>query len=245
MNSLFRGILNACYRIESIFDRRFLASDLPQEPDATNMDWVDDLIASHNRPGQRVLEVGSRNVVGGCPMREGLTSAEYIGFDYYAGENVDVVGDAHRLSSYFDSGEKFDLIYSSACFEHFAMPWLVASEMAKLLNVGGEVYVITHFSFSSHERPWHFFHFTDMALRTLFSEALGFECMEAKLLNPIVGRFSSFADKRIRYKQVRGMYCHSMYHGKKVRDVPEFSWDNVDMHDVVGGTQYPEPRKAA
>jgi hypothetical protein len=34
--------------------------------------------------------------------------------------------------------------------------------------VGGVLFVETHFSFSSHERPWHFFQFSDMALRVLF-----------------------------------------------------------------------------
>ncbi len=74
------------------------------------------------------------------------------------------------------------------------MPWLVATEIAKLLNVGGHVFVETHFSYSSHERPWHFFQFTDMALKLLFNEALGFECIEAGVSNPIVGRFSTLAD---------------------------------------------------
>ena len=73
-----------------------------------------------------------------------------------AGPNVDIVGDAHRLSSYFDEAEPFDLIYSSAVFEHLAMPWVVAGEIAKLLKVGGCVFVETHFSFTSHERSWHF-----------------------------------------------------------------------------------------
>ena len=124
------------------------------------------------------------------------------------------------------------------------MPWVVAAEMAKVMNVGGTVLVVTHFSFSSHERPWHFFHFTDMALRTLFSEALGFECSDAGLANPIVGRFSSYADEALRYRQVRGMYCHSYFFGKKVRDVPDFSWDKLNMEDVVGDTHYPAPKAA-
>jgi hypothetical protein len=54
------------------------------------------------------------------------------------------------------------------------MPWLVAEEMAGMLNVGGFVFVETHFSYSSHERPWHFFQFSDMALRVMFPEARGF-----------------------------------------------------------------------
>ncbi|MEQ9411043.1 MAG: methyltransferase domain-containing protein [Fuerstiella sp.] len=242
MNSVFRTMLDICYRVESVFDRRFLSRDVPTS--GSTVDWERKLLNLQDWRGSRVLEVGSREVVQGSTLREDFSGSEYVGFDYYPGRNVDVMGDAHRLSSYFDEGERFDLVYSSACFEHFAMPWIVASEIAKVLNVGGTVFIVTHFSFSSHERPWHFFHFTDMALKALFSEALGFECIEATLSNPIVGRFSSLADRRLRYKQVRGMYCHSQYLGRKVRDVPDFSWDRIGLHDVVGDTKYPEPKAA-
>jgi ubiquinone/menaquinone biosynthesis C-methylase UbiE len=152
------------------------------------------------------------------------------------------VGDAHKLSSYFENDEQFDLIYSSACFEHFAMPWVVVTEIAKLLKVGGTVFVETHFSFSAHERPWNFFQFSDMALKTLFSPALGFECIEAGMSNPIVGRFSSLADKYLRNTPVVGLYCHSEYLGKKVRDVENFEWDKVTLKELVGETKYPEPK---
>lgn len=195
-----------------------------------------------NHQGMRILEVGSREVTGKSNARIGFSNAKYIGFDFYPGNNVDVVGDAHKLSSYFEGEEKFDIIYSSACFEHFAMPWNVASEIAKLLKVGGIVFVETHFSYSSHERPWHFFQFSDIALKTLFSKALGFECMEAGMSNPLVGRFSSLADGYLKYKPVAGLYCHSEYLGKKVRDVVDFNWEQIDLKDVVGETKYPEPK---
>jgi len=182
-------------------------------------------------------------VTGESSARKRFSEAEYIGFDYYKGNNVDVVGDAHRLSSHFDKGEKFDLIYSSAVFEHFAMPWVVATEIAKLLNVGGSVFVETHFTFSSHERPWHFFQFSDMALRVLFSEALGFECIEAGMSNPMIGRFSSLADPYLRRKSIGNLYCHSEYLGKKVRDVEGFDWGQLDLVNLVGETTYPEPGK--
>jgi SAM-dependent methyltransferase len=189
----------------------------------------------------KILEVGSREVTGTSSARKGFSNAEYVGFDYYEGNNVDVVGDAHKLSTYFADNTKFDIIYSSACFEHFAMPWLVATEMAKLLKVGGIIFVETHFSFSSHERPWHFFHYTDMALKVLFSPALGFECLEAGFSNPVVGKFSSLADKDLRDKPLPGLYCHVEYLGKKVEEKPNFNWESVDLNDVVGNTKYPEP----
>jgi hypothetical protein len=123
------------------------------------------------------------------------------------------------------------------------MPWVVAEEIAKVLKVGGLLFVETHFSFSAHERPWNFFQFSDMGLRVLFSKALGFECIESVMSNPIVGRFSALADDYLRYRPVRGLYCHSEYLGRKVREVSSFEWKEVDLAEVVNGTSYPKPRR--
>jgi SAM-dependent methyltransferase len=227
--------------VETRFDKNFLRHDVPMSQMVSHQNWKRYLYELGNKPGMRILEVGSREVTSTSTARDAFSEAEYIGFDYYTGNNVDVVGDAHKLSTYFAADEKFDLVFSSACFEHFAMPWIVATEIAKVLKVGGVVFVETHFSFGSHERPWHFFQFSDMALRVLFSEALGFECLEAGLSNPIVGRFSSLAAEYLQNKPVGGLYCHSEYLGRKVRDVPDFDWNNVNLQQVVGETSYPEP----
>jgi len=228
--------------VDSIFDKKYIASDVPMSKIVSHQNWRNYLYERFNKPGIRILEIGSREVTGESSDRRRFSRAEYVGFDYYKGNNVDVVGDAHKLSSYFEKNENFDLIYSSACFEHFAMPWVVATEIAKLLNVGGFVFVETHFTFSSHERPWHFFQFSDMALKVLFSEELGFECMEAGMSNPIVGRFSSLADPYLRNKSVGNLYCHSEYLGKKVKNIEDFDWEQLDLANLVGGTQYPESK---
>jgi len=231
--------------VDSRFDKHFLATDVPTPRSVNHESWQEHLFALGNRPNARVLEIGSREVsFPGSYARKRFDQAEYVGFDYYPGKNVDVVGDAHRLSTYFDSGEKFDLIFTHACFEHFAMPWVVAIEIAKLLKVGGHVFVETHFSFSSHERPWHFFHFSDMALRVLFSEALGFECIEAGVSNPIVGRFSSLAAPYLRNRAIAGMYCHSEFLGRKIREPVGFDWQNVELDKLIGDTKYPAPQVA-
>jgi hypothetical protein len=78
-----------------------------------------------------------------------------------------------------------------------------------------------------------------MGLRALFSPALGFECIEAGTSNPIVGRFSSLADKPLRFLPVCGLYCHSAFLGRKIRDVPDFQWNAAVLDEVVGGTKYP------
>jgi SAM-dependent methyltransferase len=221
-------------------DRWMLDPAVPLSTVASHANYMRYLEEIANQDGMRVLEIGSREVTGVSDARKRFARAEYIGFDYYPSPNVDVVGDAHKLSAYF-SGQKFDLIYSSACFEHFAMPWVVATEINKLLRVGGTIFVETHFSYSSHERPWHFFQFSDMGLRVLFSPALGFECIEAGMSNPIVGRFSALADEYLRFRPITGLYCHSEFLGRKVREVHDFSWSDLDLRQVVGETEYPEP----
>ena len=60
----------------------------------------------------------------------------YTGIDIVAGENVDVVGDAHQLSEYFDE-DCFDAVFSISTFEHLAMPWKAAIEINRVMKTGG------------------------------------------------------------------------------------------------------------
>ena len=192
-----------------------------------------------NKKDVRVLEIGSRVVTrNGKLVFPGM---DYVGFDYLPGENVDVVGDAHNLSSYFKEDEKFDIVVSVAVFEHLAMPWKVAEEIYKVLKPGGFVYIITHFAWSSHERPWHFFHYTDMGLKVLFSEALGFECIKAGFSCPIVARFSSLVTQDAwRYNRVSGLYGIVQYLGRKMNDKNDFDWNKMSVDKLVPNTSYPE-----
>src|ERR1700748_2714716 len=138
-------------KLTSYRDKGYLV-DVPMSRTISHSNWRKLIYELGNQEGLRVLEIGSREVTGPSDARQQFSKAQYVGFDYYPGRNVDVVGDAHRLSSYFKDEEQFDLIYTSACFEHFAMPWLVAVEIAKLLKVGGTGFVETHFSYMAHER---------------------------------------------------------------------------------------------
>lgn len=162
MKKLTQKMLIACRKlcllIDTMSDKDRLATDVPMSKIVSHQQWGRYLHEIGNKPGMRILEIGSRGVTHETNVRtEFFPKAEYVGFDYYPGRNVDVVGDVHKLSSYFEGEDKFDIVYSSACFEHFAMPWIVATEIAKLLKVGGIIFIETHFSHSSHERPWHFF----------------------------------------------------------------------------------------
>jgi len=220
-------------------DDMFLDPLAPMSVQIAHGFWPQRLKELCDRDGAEVLEIGSR-VVTGNNFRTIFEKANYTGFDLYKGENVDVAGDAHQLSSYFQ-GKKFDLIFSSAVFEHLAMPWIVANEMIKLLKPGGYIFVETHYSYISHERPWHFFQFSEQALKVLFSEEHGIECIEAGVSSPLVARFSksSACAGFLRGTYVPGMYCHSEFLGKKIREVNNFSFETVDLDRLVNGSSYP------
>ena len=221
---------------------RFRRDRIAPPKDLAHGAWIDILSERFDKPGLRVLEVGSRNVTG-ANFRHRFAQAEYVGFDLYAGENVDVVGDAHRLSHYFGEDERFDLIFSSAVFEHLAMPWVAAAEIAGLLKVGGHVFVETHFSFRSHERPWNFFQFSDMGLRALFNDALGFELIDKGMSSPIVGYFTDRARPGLRFAPITEMYGHSEILCRKRAEPAGFDWTRIPLDAIVDGTRYPAPSR--
>lgn len=216
--------------------------NIAQPKDVSHSNWINYLSEHFNKEGNRVLEVGSR-VVTGANFRSKFDQADYVGFDFYEGENVDVVGDAHNLASYFGEEDRFDLIFSSAVFEHLHMPWLCAQEIQKLLKVGGHVFIETHFSFSAHERPWNFFQFSDMGLRALFNDAMGFELIESGMSNPMVGYFARNADPYLRFRKVKQLYCHSEILCRKIAENPDFDWRKVTLDEIVDGSRYPLPKK--
>ncbi len=221
---------------------RFRTSKVARPNSVSHLSWEKYLLDRFDHSGMKILEVGSRNVTG-TPFGQRFRHADYVGFDIYPGDNVDIVGDAHKLSSHFDPDEKFDLIFSSAVFEHLCMPWVVAEEIHKLLKVGGHVFVETHFSFASHERPWNFFQFSDMGLRALFNSSLGFELIEKGMSNPICGYYGHDADDYMKYRPLTELYCHSEILCRKVRDVSDFEWRNADVNSIVDGTSYPKGTK--
>lgn len=245
-------ILISTYKIDEIKEQLYkhgisdfnVAPELYEDTNVLREDaiahgsWIDYLVELCDKPGMKVLELGARNVTGDS-FRGKFRYASYVGFDYYAGENVDIVGDAHRLSSYFD--EQFDLIFSSAVFEHLALPWMVSIEMIKLLKKDGYIFIETHYSYSSHERPWHFFQFSENALDVLFPEKFGMHCIKKGCSNLLEGKFSLDASEYLQGRIVSGLYCHSEYLGQKFRDVDhsQLDWADISLDDVRKGTEYP------
>ena len=210
----------------------------------TEFDWQSYLKANYDLDTIKVLEIGSRNVTGSGYAFEGVCSKKnHTGFDIGKGENVDVVGDAHRLSEFFDAAQ-FDVVYSAAVFEHIAMPWVLAEEISKVLKVGGTVITATHFAYSEHELPWHFFQFNKGALRTLFCPALGFEEIQCEHYLPMVGRFADGCSEPLRGAPIGHLYCSTHNMSRKTRESVGLStlggidW-RAALKEVYQETNYP------
>jgi SAM-dependent methyltransferase len=137
---------------------------------------LDDFRAQVNAlDAPHVLELGSR----GSHPDPGLRDlGAYVGLDVLPGPNVDVVGDAHRLSSLVEG--PFDAIYSVSTFEHLALPWAVVLECNRVLRAGGLFFAATHHTWPPHELPWDFWRFSRGAFGALLNPATGFEVVRCE-----------------------------------------------------------------
>jgi SAM-dependent methyltransferase len=101
------------------------------------MEWVEKKVQQHDlrKPALRVLEVGSRDVNGSVrPLFHGVAS--YTGVDFIEGPGVDLVLDAHRLTSAFPP-DSFDVVVSTEMLEHDSEFWTSMAMMGEVLKPGG------------------------------------------------------------------------------------------------------------
>jgi hypothetical protein len=195
-----------------------------------------------NRDQQSILEIGSRIVSPGSASKRNLfpNSKSYTGFDYYSDRNTDVVGDAHKLSQYFGD-QKFGAIFSLSVFEHLAMPWVVAAEISKLLEVGGITFHSSHFDWPLHATPWDFWRFSDEGFKVLFPPALGFEIIKAGLFSPLRLHLDEVGPGQELLAKCPG-YGGVAILAKKIKDVSydRVKWD-LTLEDVLDqNSHYPK-----
>ncbi|NJO79108.1 MAG: methyltransferase domain-containing protein [Cyanobacteria bacterium RM1_2_2] len=219
------------------------SSPIPPQGFAEGGNLFNEFIQIVNDNQLRVLEIGSRIVSPGSTSKRLLfpNAASYTGFDYYPDDNTDVVGDAHKLSSYFGD-QRFDAIFSISVFEHLAMPWIVAKEINQLLEVGGITLHATHNAWPIHEVPWDFWRFSDEALKVLFSPALGFEVIAAGYFDPARIYLDSLHAGFELLPTVPAFGGVAVL-AKKVADVVpgRFNW-NATVEEILGSsTHYPAP----
>jgi len=138
--------------------------------------------------GQRVLEVGSRDVNGSLrrTIEKLLACRQYVGIDVRGGKNVDVVLPAERALSYFGENT-FDIIVSTELLEHVRDWRAVIYNMKSLLRPGGFIYVTTRsFGFPYHGYPNDYWRYEPEDIRYIFSD---FELLSLKLDEDAPGLF--------------------------------------------------------
>jgi SAM-dependent methyltransferase len=190
---------NAMHAAASAFSRPGAKQEPPKQADTNGFvveahwDWFqksnlfDRFIKRMNEtPSLRVLELGSRRVPGRdstIMRRFSHPSSEYVGCDFQAGDDVDVVADAHILSETFQA-DSFDMILTIATYEHLARPWIATNEIAKVLRPGGWLYIRTHQTFPLHAHPHDYFRFSAEALSLLCEDA-GLKIVETAYEYPV------------------------------------------------------------
>lgn len=192
-----------------------------------------------------VLEIGSR-FVDPATTKEGrrpLIDGEYVGFDYHPGPNVDVVGDAHLLSTYFD--RQFGAVISSSVLEHIAMPWLVAIEINRVLEMGGITYHYVPLMWPLHELPWDFFRYSVGGLQAIFSPPLGFQVLDVAYGPEVQTYFADGPtgnDAVHHHHPLGASFASASIVAKKVAnvDLEKTRW-NVVTEEMVDSI-YPEPK---
>ncbi len=190
-------------------------------------------------PSPTVVELGSRNVSGLLRRNHFPNAGKYVGIDIHAGEGVDIVGDAHRLSALI-APDSVDALYSFSVFEHLLFPWKVVLEINRVLKPGGIVFVSTHPVWPAHELPWDFWRFPVGGLAGLFSKPLGFELIAAT--EGLPAKIYSLAGD----PPTREIYRHDAHLGvaiiaRKIADYDRdrLRWD-IDIGESIT-TQYPKP----
>jgi hypothetical protein len=185
----------------------------------------------------RVLELGARQSTPGRPTmhRDWVPhAAEFVGTDLQEGADVDVVADAHTLSSTVGT-ESFDAIISCSTFEHIKYPILAAHELMKTLKVGGLLYVQTHQTFALHGYPSDYCRFSREALAALFPAAMGFRVIATDYEFP-----ARIYSRRVADQHLHTAWLNALLLGRKVERTPgEFVYE---LAELDAGTRDPSGR---
>ena len=93
----------------------------------------------YSSPGMKVLDVGGRMVTGGARKYFESRQCKFVCLDMEADPSVDVVVPPGERFPFIDGF--FDLVVTTSTFEHDPMFWMTIREMARVLRVGGFMYV--------------------------------------------------------------------------------------------------------
>ena len=139
----------------------------------------------------RALHLGSGNIPCNDPR--------VISLDVLPCANTDIVAEAEALPF---PDDVFDLVESSAVFEHLVEPWQAIREVKRVTRPGGVNYIDTAFLQSYHGFPNHYFNMTPLAAESLLVDDFLLEeayvpksATPAKALADLLERFLSFLSR--------------------------------------------------
>src|SRR5579884_534322 len=127
-----------------------------------------------------ILEIGSRARSGNVNTDWLPAGSKYLGVDIVPGPNVDLVCDAHSLSTQV-AHESVDAVFSISTMEHLAMPWKVVLELGKVLKRGGLAFFATHQSWPLHDEPHDYWRFSSHTWPVLLNEETGFALLDVAM----------------------------------------------------------------
>jgi hypothetical protein len=183
----------------------------------------------------KILDIGGR-ARSSIEHSKTFPEADCTILDILPGEDVDVVGDAHAMSELFPPNY-FDAIFSASVFEHLLMPWVVATEMSKILRIGGLAFISTHQTTGLHDQPWDFWRFSDTAWDGLFNRLSGFEILGRALEDPQFITPHYWAPWRSADGEWPVGYVASSVLIRKIAE-PRLSWGPLPVSKVID-TAYP------
>jgi SAM-dependent methyltransferase len=132
------------------------------------MEWVGQKVQQHGlaSSANHVLEVGSLDVNGSVrPLFTGVAS--YLGVDALDGAGVDLVLDAHQLTSKFEKAS-FDVVVSTEMLEHDSEFWNSLAMMGEVLKPGGHLLLTARGNgFWIHNYPHDYFRFLPESFHSL------------------------------------------------------------------------------
>lgn len=176
--------------------------------------------------GKRVLSFGS----GDGGDRQWLEQAGYelVCFDIYPGPFTDIVCDGHELPF---SDAQFDIVVSTAVFEHLYNPFQAAKEIARVLKPGGALVGSAAFLEAYHANSY--FHMSHLGLTEVFKRA-GFAEIELhpgwSFVESLNGRFWIWNNVKVinkltrpwrRFRYLVGMALWKAAYNLKGRTVPD------------------------
>ncbi len=140
---------------------------------------LEQLLDDEDKPADKnrvFLELGARGNHSSEIRKLVENNFRYIGVDIQEHPNVDVVGDAHQLSQYFQP-ESVDVVYSHSVLEHIIVPWKVVIESNRVLRIGGLFIAYAPVTWPLHAEPWDFWRISPHAWPAMLNEASGFEIL--------------------------------------------------------------------